>query len=199
MAIEIEIKAWIKEPQTIENRVQMLPGAEFVKDYVKRDIYYLPVKVYEDFRQNKGNLDYPVSAYSAFRLRDENGRLIVTAKKKQKFKGVEHNKEIEFSADDAYQFNSFANFLGYVPFIEKLKEGKLYRWNDFNIELSHVKNLGDFIEIESLQEENTNKPINHQKIDQDLHWVLSILKISEQQIEDEYYIDMLIKSMFPPR
>ncbi|MDR3200837.1 MAG: hypothetical protein LBT68_05200, partial [Spirochaetales bacterium] len=85
MAVEIEIKAWVRRPEETRGRIEKL--CVFEKEYVKDDAYF----------------DAPAGSPLAgdagpdLRVRNENGEWICTWKRKTLTRGLEVNEENEFT------------------------------------------------------------------------------------------------------
>ncbi|NLJ08958.1 MAG: class IV adenylate cyclase [Treponema sp.] len=185
MATEIEIKAWVDDPQEVQKKVSNF--ADFVKSYEKEDAYWLPEAeiaplVKEEKRRKLG---------SGIRIRQENGLVLVTLKKKEVRQGMEINDELEFSVSSAPAFEEFLTTLGYAPWIRKHKEGKAWKWNNITIEISMVKDLGWFAELEILT--NTNEPDKVEQARRDLYRCLEKIGIPQEKIESRYYTELLLK------
>ena len=175
MATEVELKAWVEEPEAVRARVaaRFEPEAE----YTKEDVYY-----------RLGHRDGDEAAVE-FRLRLEEGRAIVTAKRKRVVNGVEINDEIEYTVSSEAEFERFAEYLGARVFARKRKVGERYRAGSATIELSEVERLGHFIEIEWLVEGEDEGEIR--RAEEGVRRLLSELEIPEDKIEPRYYIDLL--------
>lgn len=172
MSIEVEIKAWIdhfdKTLTCLKDRYS------FVKEYIKEDIYL------EGVDARSGQL-------KEVRLRRSGNRSIVTFKERSHRDKVEVNIEKEFMVDSPENFLYVINQLGYREYITKSKVGFHFICNGINIELSHVKGLGDFIEIESIVEHDTDVDGATDSI----YRILDDLEIPRKNIEDRFYVQML--------
>ncbi len=169
MAIEVELKAWVEQVDTLRDKI--LKIAEPHGPFDKRDTYF----------------SLPGQDASLFRIRREKEKNTVTYKEKELLDGIEVNQEHEFTVDDAEAFTDFSRYLGYGLFIEKHKQGTLYRWENVGIELSRVEGLGWFVEIEVLVARHEEVPKAREK----LRHVLKELGITEEKIEPRYYNEML--------
>ncbi|AEJ19173.1 class IV adenylate cyclase [Gracilinema caldarium] len=185
MAIEIEIKAWVDDPIQVQNRIGSF--ATFIKTYEKDDAYWLPTTEIETIQntQKRGPLG------SGIRIRQENGSVFVTLKKKEVREGMEINDELEFSVSRATAFEDFLHNLGFVPWIRKHKEGQAWRWNNITIELSQVKHLGWFVELEILTD--TYEPEQIELARKELYACLHKIGIPESNIETRYYTELLLE------
>ncbi|HON14069.1 MAG TPA: class IV adenylate cyclase [Treponema sp.] len=185
MATEIEIKAWVDDPQEVQKKVSNF--ADFVKSYEKEDAYWLPEAEIAPLvkEQKRGTLG------SGIRIRKENGVVLVTLKKKEVREGMEINDELEFSVSSAPAFEEFLKTLGYTPWIRKHKEGKAWKWNNITLELSLVRGLGWFAELEILTDTNEAEKVEQAR--QDLYRCLEKIGISQERIESRYYTELLLE------
>jgi len=104
---------------------------------------------------------------------------------------MEINDELEFSVSSAPVFEDFLHSLGFTPWIRKHKEGKAWRWNNITIELSQVKHLGWFVELEILADTNETEQIEQAR--RDLYACLHKIGIPESNIEARYYTELLLE------
>ena len=152
--IEIERKAWVKDLEGLRRALTERYGAPF--EVEKEDRYYIEPGV-------------PHSADSlrsarVTRLRRENEKAIVTAKKRALHGATEVNHEIEFRVDDPVAFDAWIQeALGFEILVEKTKRAFVFRSDCLTLELCHVKFLGWFLEVEFLaQEESAFEEASHQ-------------------------------------
>jgi predicted adenylyl cyclase CyaB len=175
MAIEVEIKARVADPRTIEKRIQRLAGGSPPAP-VDKDDWYL------------GN-------DRLFRLRREGGRVVFTTKERSTHEGIETNTEHEFEAA-ADQFDSalaFFTSLGFPVVARKTKRGVAYRLECYEglapltIELCEVSDLGWFVELEFVLSDEAL--IESAK--RALREALAALAIDDTQIESRPYLQLL--------
>jgi predicted adenylyl cyclase CyaB len=171
MAIEVETKARLEEPETMRKKLRRI--ARFDHSFEKRDIYF----------------SHPGGTKTLFRLRNEDNVSTVTYKKKTRERGFEVNQEHEFSVSDEHAFLGFCEYLGYIKYIEKHKTGDLFTYKQASIELTYVDDLGWFIEIECIVEDESEIHASRDKI----HSILSDLEIDADRIEERYYVEMLME------
>ena len=79
----------------------------------------------------------------------------------------------------------------YKEYVRKEKKGYAFIYKNALVEISKIKNLGDFIEIEFL---NSNETIENQIIQ--LKSILNEIGIDENSIETEPYIKLLSKKLW---
>lgn len=131
---EVEIKARVSEHHIVREKIESFAGEG--RNVNKVDFYFHKPKTKE----------------SAFRLRDNNGVLEITAKKKSSDAKGENNLEFEFTSD-INQFDKAVDFflcLGYEKYYKKSKCGWDWKIGNAHVELLEVNELGYFLEIEEL-------------------------------------------------
>ncbi len=198
MAYEIEIKAWIDDPPAI--RAQLSARATSIKDYVKEDVYYrAPVVPATDLESGDGAPDMAAArlgppppgaaAPQEFRLRREGGANVCTFKEKTIRRGVEVNREHEFTVSDGDAFEELVLRSGCRVFARKRKSGSVFALPEANVEVSHVDGLGDFVEIEKLVEEHDADA--HDTAEATVRRILDSLGVPESAIEGRPYTTLL--------
>jgi adenylate cyclase class 2 len=173
MAFEVELKAWLRQPEAIEAKAAQL-GA-FKGETFKEDIY---------FRRRGEQTPLPADR---FRLRREGGRAVVNFKQEVIAGGVEVNDEVEFGVDDTYAFFQFADHFGFEPFVVKRKKSRVYRIERANVELNEVEHLGHFIEIEILGDDEALVPAARTEIARLYHH----LGLPPADLEPRRYIELI--------
>ena len=175
MALEVEVKSWIGDHE----KMREILDSRFtpVGEYSKHDVY---------FRTPSGQ--------RYFRLRTQGEKQIVTIKKKTVFQGVEENEETEFTVSDRENFLAFLEALGCTVYIEKTKRSRVYRDKDLTVELSHIGDLGWFLEIEKLTVESISDR-ERREIRERLLGLLDDLGVGRKRIEGRYYIEMLAEKL----
>ena len=128
------------------------------------------------------------------RIRDEDGTIKVTYKRKELQHDIEINDEREFSIDDRSAFEALIADLGFNPYISKIKNTKTFAWQApdktrVSIELSLVAGLGWFVELEILADDPDEDETSRAR--STLRETLAKCGISESAIESRYYTDML--------
>lgn len=131
---EIESKAFI--PQKELKRIIKLANKKFkfIKEEIKTDIYYSNLK-------------------KIIRIRKLNTlEKIVTFKKKilDNNNTIEINKEVEFKIDNINNFLILIKELEFKKLYKKIKKSLVYQTNNLNVEINEIKNLGFFLEIEKI-------------------------------------------------
>ncbi|MFO8042415.1 MAG: class IV adenylate cyclase [Alkalispirochaeta sp.] len=138
MAVEVELKAWVTNPDELRERLRQLGTPQ--RRYVKEDRYFGTGSTPEDAR---------------YRLRFDDNRWTCTFKKKEIHDGIEENHETEFDVSDADAFEYFLASLGLQCIITKRKEGESFRVDGVLAELSYVDHVGWFVELEVILSDET--------------------------------------------
>jgi len=179
--IEVELKAWVDEPEKVRRRVARL--ARFERELREHDLYFT-------FADTRG---YQVQR---FRLRTIRGKNMVTVKiPSGSRKGVEANREFEFEISDPAAFKVFCREFGFRVLIEKHKQVRRYYYRPpkklfarpVTIDLNQVRHLGNFIEIETLVDSQNQIP----KASKFLQSLLDILGVPRSKIEPTAYTELL--------
>ena len=178
---EIEIKARIKD---LKSALDFLyKNAKFKKKYFKKDIYFAKT---DEIKNGNINLN------NCIRLRTEHGGYTFCAKTRNIIDGAEVNEEREIKVSkkkSKFIINFLSTLQNYKEYARKEKKGYAFVYKGALVEVSLVKNLGDFIEIEFL---NSSKSIEEQV--SELKSILSDIGIEESQIESEPYLNLLLKN-----
>lgn len=184
---EIEIKAHVYDPGETERIIASF--ATFRGESRKSDAYWI------QGRPGDGDAATATSTQPVkVRVRDENGALIVTYKRKELRAETEVNDEREFTIDDRDAFEAFIADAGFSPASFKEKRTKRWTWEfadatEVGIELSLVERLGWFVELEVLAEGPDEGDIA--RIRGILLETLARCGIGEGSIETRYYTEML--------
>lgn len=178
---EIEIKAYVRD---FDSTLKFLyDNSKFKKKYFKKDIYY----VKEDDIKNKN-----IKTNNCIRFRIENGKHTFCTKERKIIDGVEVNNEIEIKVSKKrarFIINFLYRLQGYKEYVRKEKKGYAFIYKNALIEISKIKNLGNFIEVEFLNSsENVENQISN------LKEILNDINIDKKDIEEEPYINLLSKS-----
>lgn len=173
---EIEIKAYVRD---FENTLSFLyKNARFKKKYFKKDIYYAKKD--------------DIKLKNCIRLRVEHGGYTFCSKDRKLIDGVEVNDEIELKVSKKnarFIINFLSSLQGYREYVRKEKKGYAFTYKNSLVEVSKIKGLGDFVEIEFL---NSEESVENQVCQ--LKAILKEIGIDEKDIETRAYIDMLKKA-----
>ncbi|WP_434239163.1 class IV adenylate cyclase [Borreliella burgdorferi] len=146
---EIESKAFIP-PKELKRIIKLANKKfKFIKKEIKTDIYYSNQK-------------------KIIRIRKLNTlEKIVTFKKKilDNNHTVEINKEIEFKIDSINNFLTLIKELKFKKLYKKIKKSLIYQTNNLNIEINEIKNLGFFLEIEKMINNQNDIDLAKKEID----------------------------------
>lgn len=212
---EIEIKAHVADPDSTERAIAAF--AEFRKETIKNDTYWRKIlaqpvgeraQPVEEGARSSGpemaqsrtatGVDVSTGAQEPkqvkVRIRDENGEVIVTYKRKELQGDIEVNDEREFGISDRFPFEVLLGDLGFRPYITKEKRTRSFAWISpegmpLTIELSLVGGLGWFVELEILAKDpDAAETAKAQGI---LRATLERCGIPASAIEPRYYTDML--------
>jgi adenylate cyclase class 2 len=188
MATEIELKAWADDPQAIRAKLDSI--AEFQGSFEKEDAYWFPMIT----EKKRGN-HLPASG---LRVRKEiftspegksTKNIHVTYKTKEMRHNIEINDEKEFDVSNAPEFEEFLARLGLEKRKSKSKKGYSYKYQGLTAELTEVKSLGWFAELEILTDNNRSETINAARVQ--LLDLLAKIGIEKDKIETRYYTEML--------
>jgi adenylate cyclase, class 2 len=185
--VEVEIKAWLDNRSELKKKVEKI--AKLQEELAEQDLYFT-------FASSKGY------QRQRFRLRQVGKRSIVTVKiPGVSDLGVEANREFEFEVSDPEAFKVFCKEFGMRTLIEKHKKVKRYSYNpDKNeficpvtIEINQVKDLGDFLELETLVDKDEHIPMASAF----LKSMLDRLGVPRSKIEPRAYTELLYKKVSP--
>ncbi len=185
--IEVELKARLKNPEQAEKEIQK--RARFIGEFIEQDTYFT-------FANTTGYQK------QRFRLRIVEDKAIVTVKIEGEAEpGVEANQEFEFEVSDPQAFKVFSQEFGFRVMIEKKKKVKRFLFippeeefsEKITIELNQVENLGYFLELETLVE-NQNQVTPASRY---LKTLLQKFNIPLSQIESRPYTELLYHKLHP--
>lgn len=142
MKIEIERKAWVRDPEGLRRALETRYGKP--KESLKCDRYYIEPGAEPD----PSLRPQP----RIVRLRREGTFAVVTSKQRDIDDDQnEVNREIEFIVDDPETFEEFIRgYLGFEVLVDKVKHTWKFRNEDLALELSELRDLGWFFEVEYL-------------------------------------------------
>ncbi len=173
MAFEIEIKAHARAG--LKDRIDAYCAAEG-EAVIKDDTYYC----------------FPGDERPRFRIRRENDRILVSAKRNLRLDGLECNREVEFWHDDAGDLDvmhEMALMLGNEVLIHKHKAGWSWMKGEVHIELLDVRHLGWFLEMEVISAvDGIEANSAHYE---SLFRILHDLGLNDDAIEPRSYQEML--------
>jgi adenylate cyclase class 2 len=211
--VEIELKTRVHDPDRVKKRLSGLgiyDGA-----YEKDDAYWTvhnpegqggkSAEAPSAPIRNTGGHSFPSLPPSGVRVRRETNTTedgavsnlnLVTYKIRELRDGVEINDEREFEISNGEVFEDLLGRLGLSPGIRKNKQGWAWRVRgpagpgaEIRAELSDVKSLGWFLELEILVPEGDEKTIALCR--ENLFSLLEKLEIPREDIESRPYTEML--------
>ncbi len=133
---EIEVKAKVKSIETLLNKSNKI-GIVFGEPVVQEDTTYETTLAY-------GNPDWNI-----FRIRKQGDRFILTMKYKASSRSRD-NHERETVIEDAEEVADMLERVGYSFGVRIRKTRKVAKYNNLEICLDEVDELGTFIEVEKL-------------------------------------------------
>jgi len=190
MGAEIEVKAHVSDYKKILTVIRKTAGVHSEYYQMKSDIYFA----------HNGRGDKPMLRSRLEQKGPDKdhltGSVLLTCKDKLKKDGFELNHEIEFTAPSSDFETTLAFFeaLGYEQWRTKTKEGYSFVFDYFDqplhVELIEVPPLGWFLEMEFCLEDGAEESKGAEYTAY-LKKALTLFGISQDQIEDRYYIEML--------
>ncbi|MDR0629237.1 MAG: class IV adenylate cyclase [Treponema sp.] len=187
MNIEIELKAWVADPETLRNTLST--GLSLVsRAFEKEDTYWYPTLLTGSFPP------------SGIRIRKETDtdaqggftrQVWINYKTKELREGIEVNHEREFSVSDGPLFEDLLRRLGFEPGIGKHKQGWAWDYEGITVELAQVAGLGWFVELEILGDNDRPETVAAARTR--LLDLLHRLGIDRDKIEPRYYTELLTR------
>ncbi|MDD5225004.1 MAG: class IV adenylate cyclase [bacterium] len=179
MPIEIERKAWVRDPEKLEREIRKI--ARRGGTGRKADFYYAPAGDRNPIR-------------NCFRIRLAGDQAWVTFKEKKMLRRSEINLETEIPIRNPFLWARLFESAGFRMFVRKEKHSRIYRHRrdpEITIELNRVSDLGNFIEVEILRREKREAPGALRKIGK----VFRELGIESREVEPRLYIEILRKQL----
>ncbi len=175
---EVEIKAKIKDPSEVRNKLSALT---YLGKRVERDVYF-------NYDCKGGCCRDFSRTDEAIRLRRVNGRCVLTYKGPRLSVSTKVREEIELEVSDCEAVEKFLKKLCLKPVIVIEKTRESWKRGDITITLDYVKELGWFIEIEKIVASRDEV----EKVTNELTSVLSEIA-RDFEIVEETYLEMLLK------
>jgi len=176
MGVEVEIKAHVDSPERVIARLEEI--GTFRRRYLKEDRYF-------------GRSRDPKR--SRFRLRRDGERWVCTYKQKDLVDRVEQNREVEFDVSDGGAFTTLAEELGFFVAVEKRKEGSEWLVDGVLVEVSDVRTLGHFVELELILPDGSDRD-SLAAARQRLYALLDRIGIPSDRIETRPYTQMIYEN-----
>jgi len=201
MPVEIELKAWLDDYERVKRR--LFPLGRYVRSFEKTDTYWFPIQ------EGTQGMSIP---HSGLRIRRERGvgdgdvehkSVLVTIKKRRMSGKIEVNDEREFTVSDADLFEDLLCGLGMFKAMYKKKSGWEWRvpaatqgLQPVNAEISMVKDLGWFLELELFAGDDSERSVEESR--GELFLLLEKLEVPEEKIETRPY-STLLRDRWKPR
>jgi len=164
--MEVELKA--KAPRGIEKKLAAAGAKKKSTSHQFDTIYDKPGE--------------PLGKKGAtLRVREEDGKTILTYKSKSKSKRVKAKEETELRV--MRHIHIFLKGLGYIPIFTKEKTRTEYSLNSINVHLDKVKGLGTWLEFEAF---GRAEPCRKKIVE-----TAAILGIPEEKLSTESYIHLI--------
>jgi predicted adenylyl cyclase CyaB len=187
MSIEIEIKAWADDPESVKKNIDSF--AQFSGTYEKSDAYWI---VTDDMKIFAPELKSGVRIRKESFTKSDGEQYFVTRvcfKKKEVRTDMEVNIEKEFDITDTATFAELLSNLGLVKGFMKHKKGFSWNYENITIELSEIEHLAWFCELEIIAENDDEEFVAACR--NRLYEVLQKTGIDVSKVETRYYTDML--------
>ncbi|MDR1950455.1 MAG: class IV adenylate cyclase [Spirochaetaceae bacterium] len=202
MSFEIEIKAWVDDPEGTRELISRF--AAYRGEFLREDGYWFaagsgvgeaPGSVPPE---SPGSVPSGSVPQTGIRIRRERyidplGRLsqtvLVTYKAKEVREGLEVNDEREFEVSDGGIFAELLGRLGFKEGKTKTKHGWAWTRKGITAELTELTGLGWFAELEILAD--NDRPETVAVARKRLLDLLGKLNIGEEKIEARYYTELL--------
>lgn len=158
---EIEVKARLRSFSQTKATLEKL-GCVFSPEIIQKDTNYI---------NKESTFPKITPGCQALRIREEGDRIILTFKESVNNELDKIEREVEIS--DKKQMEDIVRFIGFLPSVTFTKKRIKTTYKGMEVCLDSVENLGDFIEIEKLTDED-----NGQKVQEELMQILEELGIS---------------------
>ncbi|MFH1316839.1 MAG: class IV adenylate cyclase [Candidatus Woesearchaeota archaeon] len=174
---EIEVKAKINDFDNLIMKLKEL-GCNLGEELIQCDII---------FKSNKTDFSNIKRGENILRIRDENGKFKLTLKRSQE--NSLDCIENEVVIDDDNQMREILLNLGYKEVLRINKLRRKFKFKDYEICLDDVEELGKFIEVEKISEEDSKK------VQEELFRFLKDLGIREENRIEKGYDNLMWEKM----
>lgn len=175
--MEIELRAKILDTQLLEDKLKQLPNiVEKKSDERQVDLYF------------KHESEENEKMIIRIRKNYENNKALLTFKSKSRSSDDIAWQDFDTPITDPDKLEDLLINSGYVYFclIDKVRQS--FRYQDFEINIDNIRDLGIFIEIEKNGKENEVEIIRKQIIE-----LLDLLGVSEDNIINQGYVQLVLK------
>lgn len=176
---EIEVKAKLNNKEQIISKLKSL-GCVFEESKKQNDVVYV---------ERVGNLETFLSNKNFLRIRESNGKYLLTLKSngENSLSKIEH----ETLVSSKEETENILKLIGMVPIVTVNKIRSISHYNQFEICIDGVEDLGDFIEVESVTDEG-----DAEKIQNKMFSFLESLGIKKEDRVFEGYDILILKKNF---
>ncbi len=173
---EIEVKAKITDKEILLKKLESL-GCTFGENKYQIDKVYFP----NNIKFTGGN----IVGQNILRIRTETKGSETKSLFALKYSPTQALDKIEkeFEISDPIQMHESIIMLGYYLFVEVKKNRMIGKYKDYEICIDEVENLGSFIEVEKLVEEN----VESEAIFKELYEFLISLNVDPKQNVSQGY------------
>ncbi len=147
---EIEIRIKVEKSTNLIDFLSK--NAKYIGEFFQKDEYFTPA--HRDFLKANPILEW-------LRVRNsDNNKYSITYKKWHKDESgkTNHCTEYEIKLDDNEKMKLLLKTLDFKSILIVEKVRKIWTFQNYEVALDKVKNLGDFIEIEFIGDEKNQKP-----------------------------------------
>ena len=176
--IEVEIKAKINDPGSIRSNLEKL-GCIHFDNQIQSDTYYNASEGGRDFARTD----------EALRIRRIGEISFITYKGPKIHTLSKSRKEIEIEIKDPTGAAEMFTALGFTQVMTVIKSRDIYRLDQYEISLDNVKGLGDFLEIETTAEFESEVPT---KVDS-IFGLLAELDLKQEDTITKSYLELLLE------
>lgn len=176
--IEVEIKAKINDPGSIRSKLEKL-GCIHFDNQIQSDTYYNAGEGGRDFARTD----------EALRIRRIGEISFITYKGPKLHTLSKSRKEIEIEIKDPTGAAEMFTALGFNQVMTVIKSRDIYRLDQYEISLDTVKGLGDFLEIETSAELESEVPT---KVDS-IFGLLAELDLKQEDTITKSYLELLLE------
>src|SRR3989344_4720175 len=170
---EIEIKLRVQNLEELEKKLTD-SGLVISKEITQHDVIYSHINDTHGF-------DESYEGCIISRIRKENGTSIINLK--QQRSGEMDNTEYETEVKDGDEMHNILLLLGWKPEVEVKKVRKKGKLGEYEICLDSVEQLGNFVELEKLTDDN----VDPEKVRKELFEALKPFGLSEKDEETKGY------------
>ena len=170
---EIEVKLRVNNLEELEQQLKDV-GLTISKEIVQHDVIYSNANDTHSFIES-------YEGCNILRIRNENGVSIMNLK--QQRSGEMDNIEYETEVKDGDAMHNILLLLGWKPEVEVKKVRKKGKLGGYEICLDRVEQLGDFVELEKLTDEN----VDPEKVRDELFKELEKFGLKREQEETKGY------------